>query len=230
MDQLAGDYRIDIFTDYAPRATWKLGGVPAQERDSADLAAFIAILNTEFRKYPKTFIHSTHWGAIVLVKHLSVDGQLRGAVPDYGQQVLWLDFKGYQHRPEYQRHIIHHEFYHLIDFELNGDAYWADPAWLALKNKAFKYGKGGAGAYADKTTSWFALFHPALGFVNRYSMLGVEEDKAEIFAPLFLKSERMKLGLWMRSDPVLKAKVNAIKNIVVHFDPAMNAGYWQSLS
>ncbi|RYX82890.1 hypothetical protein EON83_17430 [bacterium] len=228
-NQLATDYRINIFYDYKPTATWQLGGTPADATDTSDLATFVSILNEEFRKYPKAFVHNTHLGAIVLVKDLGVAGTQRAAVPDYGRQILWLDFKRYLQRGDYQRHIIHHEFYHMIDFELNNNAYWKDPAWMAFNQPAFKYGNGGASAYQKGPINWYEMSHPETGFVNHYSTTGVEEDKSELFATLFVKSEANKLADWSQTDTVLQAKTKYIKAIVAKLDPSMDETYWQGL-
>ena len=227
---LETDYRINVFTDYVPRATWPITGEPATEADEAALHGFVVLLDQELRKYPPTFIHNTHLGAIVLVKDLALDGQRRAAVPDYIRQVLWLDYKDYVRRDAYQRHIIHHEFYHMIEYELHGDAYWKDPLWMAFNPPNFRYGAGGVTAYADKSKPWYLPSHPRFGFINLYSMLGVEEDKAEVFATLFMPKEAAQVAEWAQNDATLRAKTFYLKGAVAQVDGSMDERYWAKLN
>src|SRR5690606_1012800 len=104
-------------------------------------------------------------------------GQERWAVPDFVHETLYLDVAVRFARDEvFQRRVIHHEFYHLLEEEWNGDPYFKDPAWAALNTPEHRYGAGGA-ANRDRRLSLFN--HPAPGFVSRYAMTGLEEDKAE---------------------------------------------------
>jgi hypothetical protein len=62
------------------------------------------------------------------------------------------------------------------------------------------------------------------GFLNSYSMTGVEEDKAEVFANLLvspgLVSQRA------RQDSVLRFKVQRMKLLMWRFVPELDLEFW----
>jgi hypothetical protein len=92
----------------------------------------------------------------------------------------------------------------MIEEEFNMDPYWKDPDWAAFNTDSFAYGTGGADMYG--TGDVYSYVHPEAGFLNLYSTSGVEEDKAEIFATLFVKSEYDSLTNFIQNDTILLKK------------------------
>jgi hypothetical protein len=89
----------------------------------------------------------------------------------------------------------------------------------------FCYGGGGWTARDDPQA--FVLTDRYPGFLNRYSLTGVEEDKAEVFAHLmgnFATVERRS-----RTDPVLRARVARMKELLATFCPAVDSAFWEKV-
>jgi hypothetical protein len=201
-----------------PPASWKVRCDAPVREDNKQLDLYRKILAAELGKYPMPLLQKSKLKAIAIVKNLSVAGQRRSAMPDYENEVLYLDFIRGGHAPVYQAHTIHHEFFHLLEQELNGSAYFKDPEWAKLNPKDFKYGNGGK---QQRESDNFGLVHPRLGFINRYSMSGLEEDKAEIYAALFIPSERKKINAMASKDSYLTAKISIMLGILQGIDPTL---------
>ncbi len=65
------------------------------------------------------------------------------------------------------------------------------------------------------------------GFLNRYSMSGVEEDKAEMFANMMI-NYRM-VDLRSQTDPVIRTKMLRIKTLLYKFCPAFDNDFWTKI-
>ena len=201
-----------------PPANWKVRFNASVPADKKQLDRYRKILSRELEKYPNSLIQKSKLKGIAIVKNLSVAGQRRAAMPDYENEILYLDFQRGAHNPAYQAHVIHHEFFHLLEQELNGSAYFKDPEWAKLNPKNFKYGKGGK---EQRGNDNFALVHPQSGFINRYSTSALEEDKAEIYAALFISAERKKITAMAANDTHLAAKIKMMLTILLSIDPAL---------
>ena len=215
--QLAKSTGLPIhFRPQNPPVSWKVRCDAPAKADEKQLARYLAMVSHELGKYPKSLLRKANIKSIAIVKSLSVGGQLRSAMPDYQNEVLYLDFIRGNHAPVYQAHCMHHEFFHLLEQELNGSADFKDPEWGKLNPRDFKYGQGGRKQRGDDN---FGLVHPHPGFINRYSMSGLEEDKAEIYAALFVSSERKKIMAMAVKDLHLKAKIEMMIGILRQIDP-----------
>ena len=67
------------------------------------------------------------------------------------------------------------------------------------------------------------------GFMTAYSLTGIEEDKAEIFACLMMSSQSKLLHRWIKDDQILKEKVQFIKSFIPKFCPEMNDQFWNKI-
>ena len=199
-----------------PPASWKVRCDAPVRADKKQLDLYRKILAAELGKYPMPLLQKSKLKGIAIVKNLSVAGQRRAAMPDYENEILYLDFQRGAHNPAYQAHVIHHEFFHLLEQELNGSAYFKDPEWAKLNPKNFRYGKGGK---KQRGNDNFALVHPQSGFINRYSTSALEEDKAEIYAALFIPAERKKITAMAANDTHLAAKIKMMLAILHQIDP-----------
>lgn len=226
ISEIEAKYSVSLSYEDIPKSTWD--GVKYTTGSQADqdlLLKYLKLFQREFNKYPKEFIKKTELKYIAFVKNLSLSEQLRTAVPDYKKEILFLDFARGSYNTIYQRHVIHHEFYHMIEEQFNGDPYWKDPNWMVLNDKHFVYGSGGASVQAR--TDMYELTHPEKGFINLYSMTGVEEDKAEIYASLFIEAESRKINMWIKEDAILGKKVKYMKDFLFNCCQDMNSAYWR---
>lgn len=186
------------------------------------LEAFGVVLAKELAIYPRALLERSHLKRIVLASGLAFDGQLRGAIPDYGNQVLYYDVtRGSYSRP-YQRAAIQHEFFHVVDYRDDGQVY-RDDDWSALNPKDFAYGPGGRNVQEDALGSLFADDVP--GFLTRYARSGVEEDKAEIYSRMIVAP--IEVSRHAAADPILARKVARMKTLMRSFEPSIDDGFWE---
>ncbi len=104
--------------------------------------------------------------------------------------------------------------------------FWADryrdSRWEGLNPTGFRYGTGGVNAQGDAWGSLISDKRP--GFLNTYSTTGVEEDKAELFANLIVLGKL--LAERAQSDPVLKAKIERMKELLQDFCADIDDQFW----
>ncbi len=225
LQAVAAKFDIEIVTSGAGfpiRTTHGFIHGKAIDRDA--LVAYEPLFSGEFTRYPKQLVTATKLRKVVLCEDLSFDGQRRNAVPDFEHNTLYLDAKRGDHSPLYQRKVIHHEFFHMIDFADDGKLY-EDAAWTTLNAADFRYGSGGRNAQDNASTSVLTDRYP--GFLNHYSTTGVEEDKAEVFANLMVEPQRVLASA--NSDPVVQNKVAAMKTLLKSFCGAMNSEFWATI-
>ena len=177
---------------------------PLSENDYAELEKYVHLFRSEFFKYPKKFIINTNLKKVVFVKNLINQSVSVAAMPDYYKENLYMDIFVGNYDKTYQRHVVHHEFYHMIEEQFNGNAYYKDPIWAKMNDPSFQYGNGGINA---RSSDLEPVNHPQQGFISGYSMSGLEEDKAEIYAGLMTTEEKDKLRKWAKSDKILAAKI-----------------------
>jgi hypothetical protein len=209
---LAARYGLRITATDPPKPAHK--SITCRALADADLPGaepYVKLFAEEWAKYPPGFVKASRLTTIAFVTDLSVDGQRRAVVPDAPDAVLFLDPTVGGPNRTYQRHCIHHDFYHLVEREINGDILFKDPKWAALNDPPFTYGHGGEFA---RTSDQFGINHPAAGFINKYSQSGLEEDKAEIFAASFTPEYRRSIDQWSQKDKVLRAKLDFMRLFV----------------
>ena len=210
-------YSIKIRFEEIPKASWDIKYRIAKPAHYHRLYNYLLLLHEEYNKYPKSFLRNTKLKEIALVYHLNIYNQYRAAVPDYYLERIYYDFSKSWNNKTYQRHVIHHEFFHMIEQEFNGDAFWFDPDWFRINPQNTFYGNGGM-THQGKNINYYEINNPSPGFINLYSKSGLEEDKAEIFAILFVKEEYKKISKWLKKDKYLNKKVEYMKNTLLQYD------------
>ncbi len=224
-------YQIKFYINSMPQTTWNIDYEFAQKDDYEDLYNYLKLFDKEFNKYPLSFLKKSKLQGIAFVKDLSIELdnkilQERGAIPDYKNELLIYDYMNGNHNKAYQQHVVHHEFYHMLEEEINGNARWKDPEWNSLNIENNIYGKGGK-YYRGTTQS--IINHPKTGVISLYSLSALEEDKAEIYASLFTKSDSIKLNQWVKEDKVLNNKVEYMKSFLKGVDPSFTTNYWNEI-
>lgn len=218
---------------YSLAITWKKpvfpvatphGAITGKTASAEEIARYVRFLVPEFSLYPTALVAKTRLRGIVLCKELAFAGQKRTAVPDFSGLVLYLDVVGGQGNASYQRRVIHHEYYHFIDWLDDGDLY-RDSGWTALNSPEFRYSSGGKRAQNDSSMSLVTKDFP--GFLTKYSRTGVEEDKAELFALLVVRSELVEARV--KTDAILKKKVERLKETLQAYCPAVGRTFWRGV-
>ena len=199
------------------------GLIRAANAEASTVARYCTILGTEFLLYPKDFVRRSQLKRIILCCGLSYDGQNRSAVPDLEHDTLYLDVVAGDYNPEYQRRTIHHEFFHIIDYQDDGQLY-TDGQWTKLNSSTFHYGTGGV-LMQDDPRSGVRWEEP--GFLNKYSTSGVEEDKAELFA--YMMTDYAVVEQRAVTDKVISKKMAAIKALLAKFSPDLSDEFWSEL-
>jgi Putative zinc-binding metallo-peptidase len=221
--KIAEKYQIEVATRNLGFPIKTVHGlIEGQEATFDSLNKYQKLLTKEVSRYPISLVHRTQTVRIVLCEELVFDGQRRNAIPDFEHGVLYLDVKRGDYNTLYQRKVIHHEFFHLIDYKDDGSVY-ADKAWAALNPATFQYGTGGRNAQDDATTSELTNRFP--GFLNHYSTTGIEEDKAEMFANMMVAPKHVHSRAL--ADPVIKSKQEAMQSLMQKFCPDANEEFWK---
>lgn len=220
---LAEIYGIVISAESAkfPVATVH-GAIGGERADQVEIDRYEPVFVAEFSLYPVECIRRSGLRRIVMCRALSFAGQPRTAVPDYQHDTLYLDVCRGAYSVPYVRKVLHHEFFHMIDYRDDGHVY-EDAAWSALNGSEFTYGRGGIDAQSQPHASLATTRYP--GFLTLYGTTGVEEDKAELFCHLVVVQEYVMER--ERLDPVLRAKVKRLKDTLIEFCPEMNDAFWE---
>lgn len=201
------------------------GTIDGKGAQSENIAEYSKMFVEEFSLYPIEFVRRTRLQRIVLCEELSFSGQLRTALPDFENNTLYLDVARGANNKTYMRTVLHHEFFHLVDYADDGVVY-GDDKWSALNPDTFSYGTGGRNAQSNRDTSKLTDQYP--GFLNHYSTTGVEEDKAEIFANLIVRTSHVERVIL--TDPVLDTKVKRMKKLLHDFSSDVDESFWKKAS
>lgn len=199
------------------------GEIAGAAATPAEIETYSALFAAEFSRYPRGLIEKARLRRIVLCGELSFGGQLRGAVPDFEHDTLYLDVRRGASNQEYQRLVLHHDFFHLLDYRDDG-LLLEDAAWAGMNAADFQYGAGGETAQDNAETSVLTAAFP--GFLNHYSTTSVAEDKAEIFAHLLVGYDRIIAR--GESDQVVANKIARMKELLETLVPEVNAAFWQA--
>lgn len=196
--------------------------VMGADADKEKIDEYLPIFLAEFNLYPAEFIKKIGLRKIVLCKQLAFDGQKRSAYPGFVSKILCYDVESGSYNEMYRRSVVHHEFFHLIDYVDDGKVY-VDKQWASLNSKDFAYGFSGKRVQGDKTQS---LTFNKPGFMNKYSTQGVEEDKAEIFSYLVVSPDLMRPRI--QSDPIVAAKVRMMKHLLASYSQTIDDSFWKA--
>ncbi len=185
---------------------------------------YTPLLFSELSIYPLDLITKCEVRRIVLCAGLSLSQGAIAAVSDLRTGTLYLDVRRGSHDRAYQRLVIHHELFHFVDYRDNG--LFDDEQWAKLNSKDFKYGNGGHHYQDDVLGSRLTDSTP--GILTNYSMSGIAEDKAELFANLIVNPAYVRRRA--TRDVVIESKVKAMKELLLEFSWRMDDSFWESVA
>jgi hypothetical protein len=225
IEEVAKKYDLEIVTQL-PRFPIKLnsGTINGAEAAKEDIDSYCPIFAFEWSLYPADLVRRTGLKKVVLCQKLSFEKQFRTGIPDFENDVLYLDVSRGRHDDRYVRKVIHHEFFHIIDLKDDGKIY-EDERWSNLNPPKFKYGPGGAKLQDDPTVTTTGKDVP--GFLNRYATAGVEEDKAEFFAHMIVEPKM--IAERVKKDKYVQAKVERMSELLVEFSPRTDKKFWETV-
>jgi hypothetical protein len=215
-------YRIEVNLTPSFPAKTKWGVIEGREPEPRNVERYAPLFVREFSLLPATLVEKAKLKRVIFCEELAFAGQRRNAVPDFEHEALYLEVARGAHHPRYLAAVIHHDFFHMVDFRDDGKLY-KDDAWSALNPKGFKYGDGGKNWQHDGKTTNLTDKHP--GFLTHYMTTGVEEDKAELFAQLLVRPSHVHARC--NVDPVLRAKVARLKTTLADFCPEIDDAFWR---
>jgi len=225
LEKIARDYKIEIVArDPAFPVKTRHGPIDGKMVAGTELEKYIGLFSTEFTLYPPELMQRSQLKRVVICTDLSFDGQRRNAIPDFEHDTLYLDASRGTFDKTYLRKVIHHEFFHIIDYRDDGKVY-QDDRWAELNPGDFRYGRGGHAVQNMAQTSVLTDKYP--GFLNHYSTTGVEEDKAELFANLIVDPAYVERRT--TSDRVIHAKVDCMRELLARFCPELNDKFWEKV-
>jgi len=214
-----------LMADEDIRVELSTGPITADAISGDQADAYLSILVKEFAVYPPAFVRRAKLKRIIVCEQLAYDDQRRAAVPDFEHGTLYLDWQSGARDRHYQRAVMHHEFFHMVDYQDDGLVY-EDKAWQQLNAAGFHYGPGGAAVQDDARQSDFR--RPTAGFLTHYSTAGVEEDKAELFAHLIVSPQQVAAAV--EQDARLDSKVLHLKASLRSFCEDMDAAFWKRVN
>lgn len=228
ISEIEHKYNINIEYKNPPRSSYPGSNFTVlSPGDMTELAKYVTIFYEEFNKYPPDFIKNVGLREVYFVKNLSDEGLYIAAEPDYINEALFYDIYHLNEYEVYQRVVVHHEFYHMIEEEINGDPYYKDPVWASFNDPNFKYGSGWAEAYGSEQEE--RVIPESGGFISSYSTYGLEEDKAEIYAYLFIPELANIMYSLALDDLILDKKVRYMKEFLAKYSRYMNEDFWQKI-
>ncbi len=176
----------------------------AGETEPLDSAVLDAV-KASFDRYPTPVLDATHIDKVALCRSLSYDdfpdSRVIGTV-DLRERRLFVSVAPFMNTeydatgPVTTEDIVHHELFHLMEFERMGGVYQDDPEWRLQNPIGFVY--DAAGEQAPRRA----------GFINPYASTNEIEDRASIYQYLMARPEE--LCELMRTDDVVRAKTRLV--------------------
>jgi hypothetical protein len=178
----------------------------AGETDDLDSAVLDALL-VAFDRYPAKVLEDTHIDKVALCSKLSyediVDHGTVGTV-DLKERRLIISvapFLGHQYDEngtQTAEDIVHHELFHLFEYERMRTSYTDDPEWRLWNPLGFSYVDSGGTAPDDRP----------FGFVDEYAATNEIEDKASVYQ--FMMARPSELCEIEKKDPTVRKKVKVL--------------------
>lgn len=162
-----------------------------------------------FAMYPPELLAATGVRHVALCRSIDVpaDEMAAAGIALLDQQRILVNVGSFESAAEGFTidRVIHHELFHLLDY--NGDHFREDAEWLALNPKSF--------AYEDPDMLYRARDLPDArppGFVRAYATQNEAEDRASTFDLLFARpAELCEIAA---KDPIVAKKVALLKKRV----------------
>ncbi|MBI1333663.1 MAG: hypothetical protein GC165_12380 [Armatimonadetes bacterium] len=208
------DVRSAPFSDAGK--DYKVNGDQATD---AAMAKYVPLFVTEWSRYTADVMRKAKVTKIVFCEKLALGQQIRAAVPAYGLDAMYYDPALGAYSPSYQKSVIHHEFFHMMDYQMGRSE--VDREWVAMNPPEFQYGSGGA---KMRTSGVGNLTKEIPGFITMYGTSAMEEDKAELYAHLIVDPKFVLDQA--KTDAVLASKIALLKKRLFAFDSLFGQKFW----
>lgn len=162
------------------------------------------VLDEELSRYSRQTLEKAHLARVVVAHHLTEGGKPIPSLPNCNRTMFVDAALG----EEAMRRIVHHEFFHFIDFAEDG-VIGNDSEWNELNGFRFAY----LGTGRDVRTPETAAMSSGLpGFITRYATASQAEDRAELFS--FMMTDPNAVRSRTADDVVLANKVRALSKYI----------------
>ena len=220
--QLGIELKIPEAKYYLSTDSFEITCNPATERE---LDIYTPLLMLEWWIYPKKFIKKSSLKTITLVHNISFKTesytQDRKGCPEF-KNTKSIVFSVDETNFAYIRIVLHHEFFHFVDYA--DDQSYEDEEFESLNEKGFEYGDGG-----DSEREWIKLDKNTKGFINHYSTTDLAEDRAEIYQYLIGCPDEALNNL----DIIVRKKAKRIQDFLNNFDKEgignLKNNFWNNL-
>ncbi len=161
------------------------------------------IVKENLNRYDQEFLKKINLKYIVMCEDLSISNINTAGIPDNVMKTLILDVK---FNENYFERVIHHEVFHIINDSFK--EVFDEKVWSNFNVKEFEY------AACSTCTDKLGLdtYSNTRGFFTEYSQSTISEDMAEVFSHLMIGVSLSNL------DPILKKKIQFIKNNILKID------------
>ena len=193
-----------------------------EEGEALRFLAFLKVFSQEIDKYPAGFFRKGGLFKVFFVKKLFINDQPAQGIYRHPEGYMLFDIYRSFGNELAQRHGIHHEIFHMIDTTMPADP--LDP-WGSFNDPEFVYEKQGRWHGERNKANYFAPHQ--LGFVTDYALVSAIEDKAEVYACLFVPAQSRLIHKWQREDPILAKKITHLKGLIQQYSSEITPDFWQ---
>ncbi len=220
--RLSEKYDVEIILTNPPFED----GISGKAASTKNVTTFLALFKAEWSFYPPELVAESGLRRIIFCEDLTSQGHIWGGLASGGKgDYLYINVGTSRWSKMYIRNTIHHEFFHVIDRRMHinaGIRYgFKDPQWAALNPEGFKYD-----LKLQIVPNGIQNDPKLKGFLNKYAQSDVAEDKAEVYS--YMITEGQIIDDRIKTDPVLKAKTERMKELVKQLSPKMDDDFWKA--
>jgi len=165
--------------------------------------AMLLDIKAAFDRYPSDVLETSKIRRVALCRRLvdSTGARVAG-LADLASHRMFINLESFLGRPydpegpQTTADIVHHELFHLFEFEVMYDIAVDDVAWRAQNPAGFQYATPEAGTPRP------------FGFVNSYATTNDREDRASVFELLMARPDE--LCEIAKDDPIVREKAQLV--------------------
>lgn len=172
------------------------------------------VLLGELKAYPKSFLRQAKIELIHIVLNLKLNNAAQPSLCQSKPGRIWIDAAGSDYDRRVLRRAIAQNIYRALPFSEAARREF-DEQWSALNIEGFRY--GGINVRADRPRQ-------LAGFFREGDVTSIETDQASVFA--FLMTDVQRINQRSQRDPVIAAKVRAMRNLLARITPDFNDAYF----
>jgi hypothetical protein len=216
---LENKYGIECVTpEFSTSAQITQGEITGHRIDTRKSEFYLHLFAEEFALYPRSLVERSNVRRIALCQDLSCAGHPQFGIAVAHLSTIYLDVPVDASFELHRRRAIHHEFFHALDRRDDSNV---DGRWCMLNPLSFRYANAREGS---PVPTEYEGTNSVPGFVSKYATTSIREDKAEVFATMMVEPTR--LQRLCQADPVVRAKVQRMKEMLAELSPDVDQEFW----